>query len=314
MSSPFGRRGPPSDFIAPPPASRRAGTSPPRRSAPRPSPAPWPARSEDHRRMRRRQPQHEHDDAVPEQRQAPVGERLGRGVDGRARGGLGGVAGGRERPPSSAAIRRWPALSAPSAPAASAAPAGMRTTRVQHIPHGVDPGILSAKNSTSSIKPLAPSISGCCSTCRPGGSSTQPMKPARPVEKHRRHTGASRWPSRGGGHRHAAASCRDVHASASQDGLRLLEERLHALAAFVARADVGDAARGLGTQCLVDVGAPAMSCTSALQARSAIGPLAHRAATISSTLASSSRARRTTSCTKPSACACAALKRSAVMK
>jgi hypothetical protein len=41
-------------------------------------------------------------------------------------------------------------------------------------------GTLSAKNSTASMKPLAPSTSGFESTANLSGSSTHPIQPARP--------------------------------------------------------------------------------------------------------------------------------------
>ena len=66
-------------------------------------------------------------------------------------------------------------LSAPKAPAASAAPAGMRIT-VWTVSHTESTnGILSAKNSTKHMKPLAASTAGCCSTFKPCGRSIQPM-------------------------------------------------------------------------------------------------------------------------------------------
>ena len=81
-------------------------------------------------------------------------------------------------PPASAAIRLQVALSpvqAPRAPAASAAPAGIRM-KVCTVSHSESTtGILSATNSTSNIRKLAPSTSGFCSICRPAGSGTQPI-------------------------------------------------------------------------------------------------------------------------------------------
>ena len=71
--------------------------------------------------------------------------------------------------------------------------------------------------------------------------------------------------------------------------------------------------RAVSARSAASIGRPATSCTSRLQARAAIGPLATSAATISSTFASSASAAHS-SWTKPSACACAALKRSAVTK
>jgi hypothetical protein len=69
----------------------------------------------------------------------------------------------------------------PNTEAASAAPAGMRI-RVWIASQTVSrPGILSAKNSTNSIVPLAPSSHGLSSSFRPPGRSTQPSQPARPV-------------------------------------------------------------------------------------------------------------------------------------
>ena len=43
------------------------------------------------------------------------------------------------------------------------------------------PGILSAKNSTNSMKPLPNSMAGCCNTASPDGSDSQPSQPAMPV-------------------------------------------------------------------------------------------------------------------------------------
>ena len=84
-------------------------------------------------------------------------------------------------PPISAAAIVQTVGSAPNTAAASAAPAGMRTSVCTRSHRESMPGILSAKNSTNSIKPLAVSISGCCNTVRPPGSSTQPRRPAMPV-------------------------------------------------------------------------------------------------------------------------------------
>ena len=47
-------------------------------------------------RMGSGQPHHAHHQAILEQRGQAIGKRLGRGVDGRARGGLGGKRGGRQ--------------------------------------------------------------------------------------------------------------------------------------------------------------------------------------------------------------------------
>ena len=77
-------------------------------------------------------------------------------------------------PPISAAAIAQLAWSAPNTEAASAAPAGMRTTVWITSQTLSTPGILSAKNSTNSISPLAPSITGDCSSFRPEGRSTQP--------------------------------------------------------------------------------------------------------------------------------------------
>ena len=77
-------------------------------------------------------------------------------------------------PPSSAAMTVVVALSAPRAAAASAAPAGMRMTLCMRSHNESTPGILSAKNSTDSITPLAISMAGCCNTASPGGNATQP--------------------------------------------------------------------------------------------------------------------------------------------
>ena len=84
-------------------------------------------------------------------------------------------------PPSSAAATAQVDGSAPNTPAASAAPAGMRSTVCTRSQSVSTPGILSAKNSTNSMKPLAASSSGWASTARPCGSSTIPSAPAAPT-------------------------------------------------------------------------------------------------------------------------------------
>ena len=73
------------------------------------------------------------------------------------------------------------ALSAPKTPAASAAPAGMRSTLWNMSHSESTPGILSAKNSVNSRPPLAISMTGCSSTCRPPGRSIQPRAPSAPT-------------------------------------------------------------------------------------------------------------------------------------
>ena len=86
-------------------------------------------------------------------------------------------------PPSSAATTAMVALSAPNTLAARAAPAGTRTTLLTMSHSESRPGILSAKNSTNSSAPLAASTAGCCSTCRPSGSGSQPTSPMEPTRK-----------------------------------------------------------------------------------------------------------------------------------
>ena len=136
---------------------------------------------------------------------------------------------------------------------------------------------------------------------RPGRSGTAPRRGAAPLAQPSAAASATRWVVS----RFIASivRCASGLTPASQAGLRLLQEgsaRLRGLrrwrgcrrcAARCRRAARRRSAR------------PATSCTSCLQARTAIGPLATSAATISSTFASSASAR-TTSCTKPSACAC----------
>ena len=96
--------------------------------------------------------------------------------------------------------------------------------------------------------PLAPSIKGCCSSCRPEGRSTQPMKPAMPVRKT---TAYSRSPLAQPRPAAIAISCvvsRFMASLCSQAGLRLLRKACTPSRPSVAGADVGDAARRVGTQ------------------------------------------------------------------
>ena len=65
-------------------------------------------------------------------------------------------------------------LSAPNTPAASSAPPGMRMTLLTVSQMLSIQGILSAKNSTNSMKPLAAITAGCSRMCRPAGSGIQP--------------------------------------------------------------------------------------------------------------------------------------------
>jgi hypothetical protein len=71
--------------------------------------------------------------------------------------------------------------SAPKTPAARAAPAGMRIAVWTRSQSESSPGILSAQNSTKTMKPLAASTTGCASSCSPPGNGTQPKWPASPV-------------------------------------------------------------------------------------------------------------------------------------
>ncbi|MCY1376663.1 hypothetical protein D9M69_641720 [compost metagenome] len=77
-------------------------------------------------------------------------------------------------PPSSAATTAMAPWSAPNTLAASAAPAGMRMAVCTTSHSESRPGILSAKNSTNTMKPLTASTIGCASICSPAGSGTQP--------------------------------------------------------------------------------------------------------------------------------------------
>ena len=58
--------------------------------------------------------------------------------------------------------------------AASAAPAGMRMAVCTTSQSESRPGILSAKNSMNTMKPLAAMTTGCESICSPPGRGTQP--------------------------------------------------------------------------------------------------------------------------------------------
>ena len=86
-------------------------------------------------------------------------------------------------PPRIAAATMTALLESPNAIAASAAPAGMRMKLCTASHMLSSQGSLSAPNSTSVIKPLAASTTGCCSTSRWPGSSTQPRAPANPTAK-----------------------------------------------------------------------------------------------------------------------------------
>jgi len=72
---------------------------------------------------------------------------------------------------ATSAIAPW---STPNTLAASAAPAGMRIAVWTTSQSESSPGILSAKNSTNTMKPLAAITTGCASSCSPPGSGTQP--------------------------------------------------------------------------------------------------------------------------------------------
>ena len=86
-------------------------------------------------------------------------------------------------PPNRAATVPIVALSAPNTPAARAAPAGTRMTECTTSQSESIPGILSAKNSTKSMKPLPANIAGCCNRSNPLGKGIQPITPASPVMK-----------------------------------------------------------------------------------------------------------------------------------
>ena len=130
-------------------------------------------------------------------RQARCWKRFGRGVDGSARGGLGRPATWQPVAPQQtrnhghgARCRRR------TRPQPAAAPAGTRITVLTHVPERCPvQGILSAKNSTNSMKPLTASTSGCCNTCSPAGSGSQPPAPDHAHQKHHRVQAESRWPS-----------------------------------------------------------------------------------------------------------------------
>ena len=86
-------------------------------------------------------------------------------------------------PPRSAATKAMAPLSALKTLAASAAPAGIRMTLCTTSHSESSPGILSAKNSINTMKPLAPSTTGLANKCKPCGRLTQPINPANPVSK-----------------------------------------------------------------------------------------------------------------------------------
>jgi len=69
-------------------------------------------------------------------------------------------------PPRMPAATMTAFVESPKAMAASAAPAGIRTKLCTASQMLSSQGSLSAPNSTSAMKPLAPITSGCCSTSR----------------------------------------------------------------------------------------------------------------------------------------------------
>ena len=73
------------------------------------------------------------------------------------------------------------ASSAPTADAASSAPAGTRMNVCTVSQMLSTHGILSAKNSTMTMKPDAASTSGCDSRCSPSGIATQPARSTMPT-------------------------------------------------------------------------------------------------------------------------------------
>ena len=154
--------------------------------------------------------------------------------------GLGRMARGRE---AAAQQRRDPApclaWSAPNTPAASAAPAGMRITRVDHVPDRVDQRNLVGEELDEAHEAAgAPARPGAAAPAGPAAGRPSPgSRPGRSAAPPR--TGACRSPSRARRPAPAAAavsrSCiaaSMAFSSASQDGLRLLQEGLHALRAL----------------------------------------------------------------------------------
>ena len=106
------------------------------------------------------------------------------------------------------------------------------------------PGILSAKNSMKTMKPLrrdAPPDARAAEG-RPAAEPSPGSRPGRSAA--RPGTGAGRWPSRWRRPARAVAAGRASPSPARPNprGLALLEEGLHAFAPFLAGADVGDAA------------------------------------------------------------------------
>src|SRR6185369_6778612 len=154
-------------------------------------------------------------------------------------------------PPINAAAVTQLAWSPPKTAAASAAPAGMRTNVWIASQTLSSPGILSTKNSSRSISPLAPRTIGEARMWRSPGRWTQPSQPARPVRKT---TAYRRSPLAQPSAAAIATSC--VRSSCMSRvlprRLALVEEALDAFAAFGADADVGDPARRVGAQLGVD--------------------------------------------------------------
>ena len=88
-------------------------------------------------------------------------------------------------------------------PGGARGPCGSRARRPRHCPPRAS---CPAKNSTSSMKPLTISTSGCCSMARPGGNGIQPSTPScRPGTPRR--TAETRWPSPARPPRPKAGAC-----------------------------------------------------------------------------------------------------------
>ena len=168
---------------------------------------------------------------------------------GRARGGLGSMAGGGQRAAHQRGTTPIRLVGAEHA-AASAAPAGMRISGISPTAYRRQ-GIQSAKNSTNSVEAARAQHRQCCSSFRP--AAARPSRKPDAGEQRRVRGGRaaeSRWPSRGGGvqAREPAGVGACMPFLASQFGARLPRKKAARLPAFVAGADVGDAARGVGAQ------------------------------------------------------------------
>ena len=231
-------------------------------------------------------------------------ERLGRGVDRRARGGLGGVAGRREPPPSSAATSAIAAWSAPNTPAASAAPAGMRITCAPCPTANRGRGSCRRRTRRSTMKPLAASTHRMLQQLQAARQRHPAEIAGQAGQEHHRY---SRTPLAQPSAAASASSCGSVESAShgvmlgsasSQDGLRFAGRPARLRGLRRSRGCRRCACTVSATQRVVDRAAGHVRI-SALQARTAAGPAPTQRRRRSRRPWHRARRPRTTSCTKP---------------